>query len=217
MTSNGTWTQLLTLGAVLLGGIITISTTWLANSQQNMNQKRERREDRLMPVYLSLQIAIRKIVKLLEDYALAGFLQDTFLDTENRIKDEYEELKYVTYKIDFMGPPRIIFDCELLEDSIIRLIGEVGFHLRLAPAPAIPEAQSQEYVRLELRKISERRMQLLESMRHDLAFTESSNRLANSFRRVVRQSGTPEDGKTPKYGPPERDHDGFLIDDGRHH
>ena len=35
MTSNGNWTQLLTLGAVVLGGLITMSTTWLANSQQS--------------------------------------------------------------------------------------------------------------------------------------------------------------------------------------
>jgi hypothetical protein len=217
MSSNGNWTQLLTLGAVVLGGIITMSTTWLANSQQNMNQMRERREDRLMPIYLSLQMAIRDLTKLLEDYALAGFPHETFFDTEAQIKAAFETLKQVTYKIDFMSSPRIVFDTELLEDSITQLIGKIGFRLRLMPLAAVPEAQSQDYVRSELRGISERRMQLLEIMRADLALTERRNRFARSFQRITPRSHIPRSEGAAKYGPPKRDQDGFLIDDGRYH
>lgn len=119
----------------MLGGVITVSTTWLANLQENLNQKRERREDRLVPVYLSLQIAIRDLVKLLENYALADFPKgQEFVETETAIKIAYETLKQVTYKIDFMSSPRIIFDTELLEDSITQLLTKLGFRIRLLPA-----------------------------------------------------------------------------------
>jgi hypothetical protein len=90
MAANGNWAQLLTLAAVVLGGVITMSTTWLANSQQNTNQARERREDRLMPLYLGLHLAIRDLVKLINAYALAGFPEENFNNIESEIKSAYE-------------------------------------------------------------------------------------------------------------------------------
>ena len=100
-----------------------------------------------MPIYLSLQMAIRDLMKLIEDYALAGFPQEDFVDIEVQVKAAFEVLKQVTYKIDFMSPPRIVFDTELLEDSIMQLIGKIGFRLRLSPVAAIPEARSQDFMR----------------------------------------------------------------------
>ena len=168
MTNGGNWTQLLTLGAVVLGGVITIATTWLANHQQNADRSRERRESRLMPLYLSLQVAVRDWVVLLEAHALAGFPQEGYRDKEASIRDAREALHRITYQIDLMSPPWIAFDTELLEDSLIRLTEGLGFRLRLASIPPAPEAQSADYVRSALREISDRRIRLVERMQEDL-------------------------------------------------
>jgi hypothetical protein len=116
-----------------------------------------------------------------------------------------------------MSSPRIVFDTELLEDSIQQLIGKMGFRLRLTPGAAVPEARSQDYLRSELRGISERRMQLLEIMREDLALTERPNGFARSFQRIMPSSHILRSERAANYGPPKRDQDGFLIDDGRYH
>jgi hypothetical protein len=216
MNSSGVWTQLITIGAVLLGGVITLFTTWLANLQQNRNQKRERREDRLAPVYLGLQIAIRDLVRPLESYALAGFPEEDFVRTETGIQTAFEALKQITYKIDFMSPPRIAFDTELLEDSIVHLIVALGFHVRLVPVAMGPEARNEEYVRSELQAISVRRIRLLEIMRDDLGLTEHAKHPDGLLRRSILRSRENKEKDMSKYGPLMRDPGGFLIDDGRY-
>jgi hypothetical protein len=169
MADNGNWTQLLTLGAVVLGGVITLATTWLANLQQNADRARERREGRLMPLYLDFHLAVRDWVTQLEDYALAGFPQDGSSNREARIKEAREALHRITYQIDLMSPPRIAFETELLEDSLLLLTERLGIRLRLRSIPQVPDARNRDYVKPELKSISERKMRLLEGMQNDLA------------------------------------------------
>jgi hypothetical protein len=216
MANGGNWTQLLTLGAVVLGGVITMTTTWLANLQQNAASARERREGRLMPLYLSLQVAVRDWVVLLESHALAGFPQKGFPDKEARIRDAWEVLHRITYQIDLMSPPWIAFDTELLEDSLIRLTENLGFRLRLTSIPPIPEAQGADYVRSRLREISDRRMRLVERMQDDLALNGGSSRLGRTLRTVLPKSLLANKYRAPRYGPPRRDENKFLVDDGRY-
>jgi hypothetical protein len=216
MANGGNWTQLLTLGAVILGGVITMATTWLANLQQSTDRSRERREGRLMPLYLSLQVAVRDWVVLLEAHALAGFSQEGFSDRETRIRDAWEVLHRITYQIDLMSPPWIAFDTELLEDSLIRLTESLGFRLRLTSIPPIPEAQYADYVRSELREISSRRIRLVERMQEDLALYGGSSHLGQTFRAIIPKSLMTSKYRALKYGPVKRDEDKFLIDDGRY-
>lgn len=216
MSNGGNWTQLITLGAVVLGGMITLATTWLANSQQSADRSRERREGRLMPVYLSLQVAVRDWVVLLEAHALAGFPQEEFSDREARVRDAWEVLHRITYQIDLMSPLWIAFDTELVEDSLIRLTESLGFRLRLTSIPPIPEAQCADYVRSELREISDRRIRLVERMQEDLALYGSSSRFGRTLRAVMPKSLLTDKYRTLKYGPAKRDDNKFLIDDGRY-
>jgi hypothetical protein len=216
MANGGNWTQLLTLGAVILGGVITMATTWLANLQQNADRTRERREGRLMPLYLSLQVAVRDWVVLLEAHALAGFPEEGFSDKEARIRDTWEVFHRITYQIDLMSPPWIAFDTELLEDSLIRLTENLGFRLRLASIPPIPEAQTPDYVRSELREISDRRIRLVERMQDDLALNRASSRLGRTLRAIIPKSLLTNKHRALKYGPVNRDQNKFLVDDGRY-
>lgn len=170
MGDNGNWTQLLTLGAVVLGGVITLVTTWLANLQQNADRARERREGRLMPLYLSLHIAVRDWVTLLESHALADFPQDELSSREATMRDARETLHRITYQIDFMSPPRIAFETELLEDSLLCLTESLGFRLRLRSVPSVPDAHNIDYVKSRLQSISGRRIRLLERMQNDISF-----------------------------------------------
>jgi hypothetical protein len=116
-----------------------------------------------------------------------------------------------------MSSPRIIFDTELLEDSITRLLTKLGFRIRLLPAEVVPEALSADYVRAELRAISETRMRLLEIMRDDIELTEHPDKAGRLFPRVLARPRVSPTGDASRYGPPARDKDGFLIDDGRYH
>lgn len=216
MANGGNWTQLLTLGAVILGGVITMATTWLANSQQNVDRARERREGRLMPLYLSLQAAIRDWVVLLETHALAGFPQEGFSDREARIRDAFEVLHRITYQTDLMSPPWIAFDTNLIEDLLIRLTEGLGFRLRLVSIPPIPEAQTADYVRSELRSISDRRIRLVERMQDDLALKGRPGRLRRTLWAIMPKSLLPSEARALRYGPEKRDHNNFFIDDGRY-
>jgi hypothetical protein len=216
MANDGNWTQLLTLGAVILGGVITMATTWLANSQQNADRTRERREGRLMPLYLSLQVAIRDWVVLLEAHALAGFSQEGFSDREARIRDAFEVLHRITYQTDLMSPPWIAFDTNLLEDALIRLTESLGFRLRLVSSSPTPEAKTAEYVGSELRSISDRRMQLVESMQEDLALKGRPSSLRRALWAITPKSLLPREARALGHGPEQRDHNNFLIDDGRY-
>ena len=216
MTNGGNWTQILTLGAVILGGTITMATTWVATLQQNAERTRERREGRLVPLYLSLQAAIRDWVVLLEAHALAGFPYEKFSDREVRIRDAWEVLHRITYQIDLMSPPWIAFETDLLEDSLIRLTENLGFKLRLASIPPVPEAQSRDYVKSELRSISDRRIRLVERMQDDLALKGRPSRLGRTLRTIMTKSFLASNGRMPKYGPAKRDQNHFLIDDKRY-
>jgi len=216
MTDGGNWTQLLTLGAVVLGGVITIATTWLANYQQNADRSRERRESRLMPIYLSLQVAVRDWTVLLEAHALEGFPQEGYADKEARMREVREALHRITYQIDLMSPPRIAFDTELLEDSLVRLTETLGFRLRLASIPPVPEAQSADYVRSALREISDRRTRLVEKMQKDLDLHVRPSRFRRTMQVVMSKSLTSGKYQAPNYDPLKRDQDRFLIDDGRY-
>jgi hypothetical protein len=216
MANGGDWTQLLTLGAVILGGMITLATTWLANSQQNADRTRERREGRLMPLYLSLQLAIRDWVVLLETHALDGFPKEGFSDKEGRIRDAFEALHRITYQTDLMSPPRVAFETNLLEDSLIRLTEGLGFRLRLVSIPPIPEAQTADYVTSELRSISDRRIRLVERMQDDLDPGGSLSYLRRAWWAIMPKSLMPRESRALKYGPEKRDHNNFLIDDGRY-
>jgi hypothetical protein len=209
MANGGNWTQLLTLGAVILGGMITMATTWLANLQQNAERSRERREGSLMPLYLSLQVAIRDWVVLLEAHALAGFPQEGFSDREARIRDAWEVLHRITYQIDLMSPPWIAFDTELVEDSLIRLTENLGFRIRLTSIPPIPEAQCTDYVRSELREISDRRIRLVERMQEDLALYGGSSRLGRTLRTIMPKSILTNKYRALKHGPAKRDDNKF--------
>ena len=205
MGDNGLWTQLLTLGAVVLGGVITLATTRIANLQQAADRARERREDRLMPLYLSLNISVRDWVALLEAYALAEFPQNEFASREADMRRARESLHRITYEIDFMGSSRVAFETELLEDALLRLTEELGFHLRVKSVPSIPDTRDGNYVASELQSISERRVRLLESMQEDLKLRREPGQLGR-MRRVAAQ----------KSDPSKRDEHGFLIDDGRY-
>jgi hypothetical protein len=169
-----------------------------------------------MPLYLSLQVAVREWVVLLEAHALAGFPQEGLSDRERRIRDSWEVLHRITYQIDLMSPPRIAFDTEMLEDSLIRLTESLGFRLRLTSTPLVPEAQHADYVRSKLREISDRRMQLVAIMQEDLALHEGSSRLGKTLRAITPKSLIPNKYRALKYGPAKRDQDKFLIDDGRY-
>ncbi len=169
-----------------------------------------------MPLYLNLHLAIRDLVKLLQAYALADFPEDSFSDTESEIKSAYEIVYQIGYKIDFMGTPKIAFLNEIVEDSLTRLIERLGFRLRLASIPALPEARNKDYVRSELRTISELRMRLLKEMQDDLELTRGQSRLRHSFRRIMLRLRPRKNDGTSGYDLARRDQDGFLIDDGRY-
>jgi hypothetical protein len=187
VTANGNWTQLLTLAAVVLGGLITMSTTWLANLQQSSTRARERREDRLMPLYLNLHLAIRDLVRLLEAYVLAGFPKDESAERESEIRSAYDALYRLGYKIDFMSPLEVVIHNERVEDSLTRLIESIGFRVGLTPIPAIEQTRSEDHVRSELRAISELRMRLLKAMQDDLALTGGQRRRWHSYQGIIRR------------------------------
>ena len=210
MADNGNWTQLLTLGAVVLGGVITLATTWLANLQQNADRARERREGRLVPLYLSLHLAVRDWVTQLEDHTLAGFPQDEFSSREAGMKEAREALHRITYQIDLMSSPKIAFETELLEDSLLRLTESLGFRLRLRSIPPVLDARNKGYVKSELKSISERRIRLLERMQDDLSLKWESRRAPRS---IGSKSFSGISRRTQDHGQLRRDEDGFLIDD----
>jgi hypothetical protein len=115
-----------------------------------------------------------------------------------------------------MSPPRIAYNNELLEDALTRLIERLGFRLRLASIPALPEARNKDYVRSELRAISELRMRLLREMQDDLTLTGSRSRFLRSFLSVGLRVRPRKNFKVLENDPIMRDQDGFLIDDGRY-
>lgn len=165
-----------------------MSTTWLANLQQSNTRARERREDRLMPLYLNLHLAIRELVRLVEAYVLAGFSEDEFTERESEIRSAYEAVYRLGYKIDFMSPLEIVVHNERVEDSLTRLIESLGFRVGLSPIPVTEQARREDYVRSELRAISELRMRLLKAMQDDLALTGDQRRRWRSSQGGVRRS-----------------------------
>ena len=165
-----------------------MSTTWLANLQQSSTRARERREDRLMPLYLNLHLAIRELVRLIEAYVLAGFPEDGFTDREFEIRSAYEAVYRLGYKIDFMSPLEIVIRNERVEDSLTRLIESLGFRVGLSPIPVIEQARSEDNVRSEVRAISELRMRLLKAMQDDLALTGDQRRRWHSSQGAIRRS-----------------------------
>ncbi len=188
-----------------------MSTTWLANSQQSSNRARERREDRLMPLYLGLHLAIRELVRLVEAYVLANFAEDRFADIEPEIKSAYEVVYQFGYKIDFMSPLNVVTCNEKVEDALTRLIESLGFHLGLTPIPTCEDARSKDYVHSELRAISELRMRLLKAMQDDLALT-GDRRRRNSFQDVILRSRSQENDKALDHYV-RRGQSGLPIDD----
>jgi hypothetical protein len=216
MTNGAAWAQVLTLGAVVLGGIITMATTWLTNLQQNTDRSRERREGRLVPVYLSLHLAVRDWVLLLETHALSGFPPGDLENMAGKLRGAWDTVHRTTYQIDLMSPPQIAFETDLLEDSLIRLTEHVGFRLRLASLPQVPEAQDQNYVRTELRSISDRRMRLVELMQNDLSLRKGQGLPMQIWRAIAPRSLVAADRHQFRQNPLQRDQNNFIIDDGRY-
>jgi hypothetical protein len=88
-------------------------------------------------LYLNHHLAIRELVRLINDYALADFPEDRFADAESEIKSAYEVIYRSSYNIDFMSPLKIVISNERVEGSPQGLIESLGFHPGLTPVRKI--------------------------------------------------------------------------------
>jgi hypothetical protein len=163
---------LLPLLSGALGALIAFAGVWLTQRRTDRRSLQERREQRLLPVYLRYHTSLREWVRVVESHARAG---DMTADLEQQMHAAFEQAKLAGYEMDLMAPPRIARAAERVLDRLLELSELLGYPLRLSALQPRPEAYSRDEIRQNLVTISDERLALMVFMQHDLGLRPSND------------------------------------------